>query len=164
MPDSFVIDPSVCDGFPSFGRNFTNSNITFNGLMYIDPDMENFPSFGRPFTMFGINCPFLMKIRPDILDGYPGFKEIQWFKPPYPSLMMTMEEDRHDGMPSYRKISETFAAFKNASLLEQITIPPSVKSIVDYAFYNTNIKSVKISRDCVYGKHSFPIDCVISYY
>lgn len=166
MADSFIMDPNYLDGYPSFGRNFTEPNFTSVNLMatYKYEVTDYYPSFGRPFNTFDINCPFLMKIRPDVLDGYPGYKDIQWFKPPYPKLMMTMEPERCDGMPSYRMITDNYAAFKNASSLEEIVIPQSVKSIIDYAFYNTNLKSVKIARDCLYGEHSFPVDCIINYY
>lgn len=52
----------------------------------------------------------------------------------------------------------------NAADLEYVSIPESVKLIGENAFTNTALKSVRISRDCVFYPTSFPEDCQISYY
>lgn len=54
-------------------------------------------------------------------------------------------------------------AFRDGKM-KKITIPKSCKKIADYAFYNTKIKSVKISRDCEYYENSFPPECEIKFY
>lgn len=52
----------------------------------------------------------------------------------------------------------------NAADLEYVSIPESVKFIGQNAFTNTSLKSVRISRDCVFYPTSFPEGCQISYY
>lgn len=55
-------------------------------------------------------------------------------------------------------------AFANCTNLQSVSIPPSVKSIGRYAFYNTSLTSVTIASDCTYYSTSFPDGCTISFY
>jgi hypothetical protein len=55
-------------------------------------------------------------------------------------------------------------AFINCTVLKDVTIPKSVKHIGKYAFYNTALKSVRISKDCTYYPTSFPPGCAINFY
>ena len=55
-------------------------------------------------------------------------------------------------------------AFANCVSLRNVSIPPSVKSIGRYAFYNTSLTSVTIASDCTYYSTSFPDGCTISFY
>lgn len=56
-----------------------------------------------------------------------------------------------------------WGAFVNSSVTV-ITIPISVKEIGEFAFHNTKLKEVCISRYCGRYDTSFPEDCKISYY
>lgn len=55
-------------------------------------------------------------------------------------------------------------AFYNATNLEQIRIPQSVKRIGPYAFANTKLKEVTIAWDCEFYDTSFPEGCKINLY
>lgn len=55
-------------------------------------------------------------------------------------------------------------AFKNASHLEKVYIPETVKKIGAESFAGTALKSVKISADCEYSESSFPDECRIEFY
>lgn len=55
-------------------------------------------------------------------------------------------------------------AFAGCTELESVLIPARVTKIGNYAFYNTGLKSVKVSRDCVYEATSFPENCAINFY
>ncbi|MDE6784325.1 MAG: leucine-rich repeat domain-containing protein, partial [Ruminococcus sp.] len=59
---------------------------------------------------------------------------------------------------------EQKGAFKNASHLEKVYIPETVKKIGDESFAGTALKSVKISADCEYSATSFPAECRIEFY
>lgn len=56
-----------------------------------------------------------------------------------------------------------WGAFVNSNVTV-ITIPISVKEIGEFAFHNTKLKEVCISRYCGRYDTSFPKDCKISYY
>lgn len=55
-------------------------------------------------------------------------------------------------------------AFAQQSQLSFAYIPPRVKSIGNYAFSGTALKSVYISYDCEYPVSAFPEGCIIRYY
>lgn len=55
-------------------------------------------------------------------------------------------------------------AFCNCHGLVSVHIPPTVKKIGPYAFYNTQLSQVKIASDCEYYDTSFPENCTIEYY
>lgn len=50
------------------------------------------------------------------------------------------------------------------SSLTSVTFPKSIKRISNYSFWGTMLRTVTIPSDCVYYEHSFPEECVISYY
>lgn len=52
----------------------------------------------------------------------------------------------------------------NATNLNSVTIPKSVKYIGEFAFTNTKLTSVTIASDCVYYPTSFPAGCEILFY
>ena len=82
---------------------------------------------------------------------------------PFPMLMPSLE-DETDGYLCFRHNVKGFGAGSNCIELEELEIPKSVKYITDYAFYNTKIKKVKISSDCMYFRHSFPKGTKIAFY
>lgn len=55
-------------------------------------------------------------------------------------------------------------AFAQQNQLHFVYIPPRVKSIGNYAFSGTILKSVYISNDCEYFPASFPEDCAVRFY
>lgn len=55
-------------------------------------------------------------------------------------------------------------AFANCINLMNVSVPPTVKKIGKYAFYNTQLTSVTIASDCVYYDTSFPDGCVVNFY
>lgn len=55
-------------------------------------------------------------------------------------------------------------AFYNCRGLISVYIPPTVKKIGPYAFYNTQLSRVQIASDCAYYDTSFPENCTIEYY
>jgi len=55
-------------------------------------------------------------------------------------------------------------AFYNCRGLVTVYIPPTVKKIGPYAFYNTQLSQVQIASDCEYYDTSFPENCTIEYY
>jgi hypothetical protein len=98
--------------------------------------------------------------------GYPFFSDIskkltQW--KPYPKMLPSVEDDIAEGYPSLRLEGPYWGAFSYSSTNE-VEIPKSVMYICDYAFWNTEIKSVKINRHCIYFRHSFPPGCHIKPY
>lgn len=55
-------------------------------------------------------------------------------------------------------------AFMDCTTLEYVSIPESVQYIGKYAFTNTALTRVRISRTCTYYPTSFPAGCEIWYY
>ena len=105
----------------------------------------------------------------DVCDNYPTFSTLPDLKtlkaqvPPFPKMMPKILEDVCDNYPNTRGEEVEFGAGSN-SLIEEVEIPYSVTYISDYAFYNSNIKSIKINRHCMYFAHSFPPGCHIKPY
>ena len=98
--------------------------------------------------------------------GYPFFSDIskkltQW--KPYPKMLPSVEDDIAEGYPSLRLEGPYWGAFSYSGTNE-VEIPKSVMYICDYAFWNTEIKSVKINKHCIYFRHSFPPGCHIKPY
>lgn len=54
--------------------------------------------------------------------------------------------------------------FKYCVSLTDIVLPRSVKIINDYAFYDTNLKTIKMANDCVVSATAIPDGCNIIYY
>lgn len=81
---------------------------------------------------------------------------------PYPPFWWYEENDelqnRFLAEPIYQ------GAFCDCVNLRKVIIPPSVKYIGEYAFYNTALTTVTIARDCTYYPTSFPDGCVINFY
>lgn len=67
------------------------------------------------------------------------------------------------GLP-YMTYMENVGAFVNCTLLTSVVIPPSVKYIDYYSFWNTGLTEVTIASDCVYYPTSFPSGCTINFY
>jgi len=98
--------------------------------------------------------------------GYPFFSDIskkliQW--KPYPKMLPSIEDNIAEGYPSLRLEGQYWGAFSYSGTNE-VEIPRSVMYICDYAFWNSEIKSVKINRHCIYFRHSFPPGCHIKPY
>lgn len=85
------------------------------------------------------------------------------FTPPYPASMWFLDEN-NKLMNSLLPDELKTGAFINCTALKDVSIPESVKSIGEYAFYNTALKSVRISKDCIYYPTSFPAECEINFY
>jgi hypothetical protein len=135
------------------------------------PSFDNLPSVEDiPFQV----APYPRMIPQLVSDkntGYPSFsgllsiENIPTQVAPFPKMITTAGDINYDqGYPTLRRDEPNFGAFSNIPTLEKITIPQTVKYIADYVFYNTALLEVKIARDCVFFEHTFPSDCVISYY
>ena len=141
----FTINPDKLEGYPSF------------------QDMNTFsPTQEKPFPKIMMNITSKN-------NGYPSISYMNTFSPtqekPFPKLMLSCKEEYHNKYPSFRLGNfETFGAFKNTPMLQEVSIPKSVKRIADWTFYNSAIKEVTISRDCIYGEHTFPEGCIIKFY
>lgn len=176
---SFVINPNKRNSYPSIDDNTYDFGPTQqtpypSNMMYIDgillegyPRMVNWktPSPVQdndyPSNMFGCVS--------DKMSGYPSFSSFGNFSPvqsePYPSNMMSCKEGYINGYPTYRvaKNFKDFGAFQY-SPITKVVIPPTVKYISDYTFWNTGLKKVTIAPDCIYYEHSFPEDCQVEFY
>ena len=172
------IDPTKKTGYPVPYTEKPFSEVQEapfpKAMMSCDPDrLEGYPSFegALPFRPVQ-DQPYpalMMSCTPTRQNGYPVYVTHKPFRPvqdqPYPVEMMSCESDMIEGYPTYRRGKD----FKNfgagyLSEIEEIEIPYSVKYISDYAFWGTNIRSVKINRHCIYYAHSFPEGCHIKPY
>ena len=144
-------------------------------MMSCDPTrLEGYPSFSSALPFRPVQDQpypaYMMSCTPARQEGYPVFVSHKPFRPvqdrPFPSEMMSCESDMIEGYPTYRrgKDFKTFGAGYLCESIEEIEIPYSVLYISDYAFWGTNIRSVKINRHCVYFPHSFPTGCHIKPY
>lgn len=89
---------------------------------------------------------------------------LEWGKP-YPYGKWYRDTDgtlKNCGLPD--TLIDYQGAFNKCTNLVEVTIPETVKSIGRYSFRETNLKSVKIARDCTYYDTSFPSDCRIYFY
>ena len=173
----FTINPDKLEGYPSFQdmngfsptqekpfpkimMNITSKNNRYPSISY----MNTFsPTQEKPFPRLMLSCDNTLH------EGYPSFFLLGNFSPtqekPFPKLMLSCEEEYHNKYPSFRLGNfETFGAFKNTPMLQEVSIPKSVKRIADWTFYNSAIKEVTISKDCIYGEHTFPEGCIIKFY
>lgn len=143
MPDNFTINPNICNGYPSFGKSFINIDLS------------------------SISNNYIMKNYDDICNGYPSYGisiDEEVIKEPYPKMIITTNSKYKQGYPSYRMSERMYGAFADTPLLSEVSIPKSVKRIADWTFYNSAIKKVTISKDCIYGEHTFPENCKIKFY
>lgn len=164
FPD--LTDMKVQSG-PSFPKMLTELNSNKN---------DGYPSFSYLNNLVDMKVqvsPFprmMVQLNNNKNDGYPSFSGLNNLTDmkvqvrPFPKMMPSVEEEFNDGYPTFRHIEPGFGAFSNVETLEKITIPQTVKYIADYVFYNTSLAKAKIARDCVFFEHTFPPDCVISYY
>lgn len=177
---NFIINPNKRSGYPIIDDNtFDFGEVQTSPypklVMYLDggtlldgyPRMYNWNDFSPvqdndyPCNMF--SC-VLTK-----MSGYPSFSSFGDFSPvmsePHPREMMSCKEEYINGYPTYRVANnfKNFGAFQY-SPIAKVTIPPTVKYISDYTFWNTKIKKVTIHPDCIYYEHSFPEDCQIEFY
>lgn len=91
-------------------------------------------------------------------------KTLEWAKP-YPNGKWYRDTNgalKNRGLPD--ALIDYQGAFNKCTNLVEVTIPETVKSIGRYSFRETNLKSVKIARDCTYYDTSFPSDCRIYFY
>ena len=99
-------------------------------------------------------------------NGYPYQdtlgEQIEFPIEPYPYSIMTQEKNEYPKFNHLNMINT--GAFVNATNLRYVRIPQSVKKIGRYAFRNTALASVTISRDCEYYPTSFPDGCVVNFY
>ena len=82
---------------------------------------------------------------------------------PYPKTVWRIGSN---GLPYNELLLDTdlVGAFANATDLQEVSIPKSVKKIGRYSFRNTKLKSVTISQDCEYFDTSFPDGCIVNFY
>ena len=171
MPDNFIINPNICNGYPSFGKPFINIDLSSINNNYImknyDNILDSYPSYGKKFTTTTQNKKVFMKNYDNILDSYPSYGisiDEEVIKEPYPKMIISANSKYKQGYPSYRVSERMYGAFQDTPLLTEISIPKSVKRIADWSFYNSAIKEVTISKDCIYGEHTFPENCKIKFY
>ena len=101
-------------------------------------------------------------------NGYPtntDFIEIteNYIEKPYPLALWIIGEN---GYPTNGPFLDTelLGAFANATKLQEVSIPKTVKKIGKYAFRNTQLRSVTIASDCTYYDTSFPPNCEIKFH
>ena len=171
MPDNFIIDSDICDGYPSFGKPFIDIDISSINNNYIMKNYNNildsYPSFGKTFTNQGKNKKSFMSNYDNVFDKYPSYGisiDEDVIKEPYPKMIISANSKYKQGYPSYRMSERMYGAFADTPLLTEVSIPKSVKRIADWTFYNSAIKEVTISKDCIYGEHTFPEGCIIKFY
>ena len=164
--DSKVFNPDfttyvvTVDEYPSLTPSKNQGYLS----LALKPDLSNINVQEQPFP----------KMMPSVNlsknQGYPSFEsfdslsEMLTQEQPFPKMMPSVSKEYDDGYPSLRLKGFSFGAFSNMPNLVEIVIPKSVKYIADYAFYNTKIKEVTISKECKYYEHSFPEDCKINLY
>lgn len=78
MSDSFIINSSINDGYPSFGVNFPNSLTNKVNILYkLYPSVNNgYPSYNRAFPTNTQDKPYpvnMFAVYDNILDEYPSF-------------------------------------------------------------------------------------------
>lgn len=84
------------------------------------------------------------------------------FSYPYPSIFWYVNDNKNDVLNSSYRDPEPMGAFKDCSNLQTVSIPFSVNLIGSYAFWNTALTEVSLSRDCLYDSNtSFPEDCKV---
>lgn len=171
MADPFILDSNICEGYPSFGKNFTSMDTSTTKPYYIMRNYEvneSYPSFGKKFNPSSSkNSKAVMSCYPDVFESYPSFGvpiNERTIEKPYPTSMISIDPKYKDSYPCYKRSERMYGAFADTPLLTEVFIPKSVKRIADYAFYNSAIKEVTISRDCIYGEHTFPKGCKIKFY
>lgn len=86
------------------------------------------------------------------------------FTNPYPYVFWYINQARNDVTHSGELECQILGAFANATQLQRISIPKSVKYIGTEAFRNTQLTSVTIASDCTYFPTSFPDGCVVNFY
>lgn len=98
---------------------------------------------------------------------YPLYRDVSSklvvvFQPPLPSGMFLQNSGTYPtiGVDDVVPVGVCLGC----SSLTSVTLPKSIKRISDYSFWGTSLKTVTIPSDCVYYEHSFPEECVISYY
>lgn len=167
---------NVMEGYPSFGEtSFSPAQeppYPNNMMSNKQNVLSGYPSFGdigfspaqsRPYPVDMMSCT------EGLINEYPAFYTYGPFSPtmaePHQREMMSCKEEYIGGYPTYRvaKNFRSFGAFVK-SKTNEIEIPYSVLHICDWAFYDSNITSVKINRHCVYYAHSFPPGCHIKPY
>lgn len=136
---------------------------------------EGYPSFlSLPdLASLLVQQPPYPKMAPvsDVLynEGYPSFNylpdlsDLPVQQPPYPKMVSRIIDLDNEGYPAL-STGQSFGAYAYTSNLVSIQIPVSVKYISNYAFYDSAISSVKLSRDCIFYEKSFPNNCEIIYY
>lgn len=147
--------------YPTLDSNKNDGYLSLSSFPDLtDMKVQSGPSFPKMLTELNSNKN----------DGYPSFSGLSNLTDmkvqikPFPKMMSSVQEEFNDGYPTFRHTEPGFGSFSNVKTLKKITIPQSVKYISDYVFYNTSLTKVKIARDCVFFEHTFPPDCVISYY
>lgn len=95
-------------------------------------------------------------------DGLPSPLTGTYIQDPYPPFWWYVDEDKLKTTALPDKTA--LGAFANCTSLRRVIIPPSVKYIGEYAFYNTALTAVTIARDCEFSETSFPPRCIINYY
>lgn len=170
----FTLNPDVLDGYPSFAElgNFKDNTMDskYNFTSHVQ-DLNGYPSLRLgPIVDSNFNSHYVFATGTDYLNGYPSLQQeyvniIDDFLI-YSKYVFSHQPDNTyiDGYPTLgQQDFEHFGVAKDCTL-EEVVIPKSVIFIADWAFYNSNITSVKINRHCVYYPHSFPPGCHIKPY
>ena len=147
------------DNYPSLSTSKNEGYLSLSSK----PDLVSLKVQEAPF-------PFMFTIL-DISknEGYPSFETLISLpdsliqKAPFPKMLPSIEDNIAERYPSLRLEGQYWGAFSYSSVTE-VKIPRSVMYICDYAFWNSEIKSVKINRHCIYFRHSFPEECQIEFY
>ena len=99
-------------------------------------------------------------------DGYPYYLNVPTLAPP---MSDPLSVGTFTALPNEYPVYQTLELVPQGICygcknLTTISVPPTVRRIKDYAFWDTGLSKVSIPEGCVYSEHSFPTECEITFY
>lgn len=137
----------------------SNNKLTYDDLPETVDDLYSAP---YPATFWRLDSNNILTLNSE--DWSPFLEPIyDILTPPYPATMWYLNKN-NKLMNALLPDELITGAFMDCIALKSVSIPKSVKSIGEYAFYGTALESVRISKDCTYYPTSFPPGCAINFY